>query len=201
MRLLATAFTAAGAAAGPSIRQFLTQPPAAKRQRAAGGGEDAPASDSTATSGKSSRPKPGGPAACAAKMPQAGHPQNTAGANAADRGAACGLDGDGDALDHMDGSASPVSTLTPPDEDAHEYRQTGEHRMSAAAGAGLDVDLEAVDVAEQRHILRQLEADVRWQESSTAAAKSSRGTGMVAGGRGRQRSLADAFRQQRRPPS
>ena len=73
--------------------------------------------------------------------------------------------------------------------------------MSAAAGAGLDVDLEAVDVAEQRHILRQLEADVRRQELSTAAAKSSRGTGMVAGGRGRQRSLADAFRQQRRPPS
>lgn len=108
------------------------------------------------------------------------------------------MDADGDVRDHMDGSASPVSTLTPPDEDAHEH-QMENHRTCAETGAGADVDLEAVDVAEQLRILRQLEADVRRQESSATAAKSSRGAGKFAGGR--QRSIADVFRQQRRPPS
>ena len=200
VRLLATGFTAAGAAAGPSIRQFLTQPPPAKRQRVAGGGGASDACESRAASGQPGRPAPTHPAAHMAGTTCPARPQQAAAESAAANSeAACEVYPDEGALDRMHGSASPVSTLTPPDEDAPEA-PTMKSRTSAA-GAGPDVDLEAVDVAEQRRILRQLEADSRRQESSAAAARSSRGTGKVAGGRGHQRSIADAFRQQRKSMS
>lgn len=242
VRLLATSFTAAGTAAGPSIRQFLAQP-AAKRQRTAegsgsGGSSAAPPGRHTGSGGAAAQPS----AQQAAVVPAISQPTpqwKSSAASQADLG---------DVLEHSYGSASPVSTLTPPDEDASELvsappsqpqqlqaptqggsrgsvghpppampaeaaapedrcgqrsgtvtdiRQAPASHASGSDGVG-DVDLAAVDIAEQRRILRQLEAE----RKRPAAAPGRGGKGAAVqpkggGARQRQRGIAEAFQRQR----
>lgn len=149
MRLSATGFTTAGAAAGPSIRHFLAQPPAAKRQRTANAGSDTRSGRSipsavidsrlggAATDGGGSTA--GSQSAAQRTVPpfvtESGFAGPAAVAPAAGT-AAKGRDADEDSY----GSGSPVSTLTPPDEDASELvsmprtqtRPPSAHRPSSA---------------------------------------------------------------------
>lgn len=111
MRLLATNFTSAATAAGPSIRQFFTKQPRAKQHPAAA---QQPAAKRQRTAADSIGSGLVGEVAAAPALAAAARDSRPA---AAACGAAAPAQLMWDAEDGGYGSASPVSTLTPPDED------------------------------------------------------------------------------------
>lgn len=141
VRLLATNFSAAATAAGPSIRQFFAQQPTAKRQRTGGGSADGvPAGKSTAAAVAAAIAPIVDAGAGGQGMSAAGGRKDAAMDCPPCDTARAGVWG---AVDSISGPASPSSTLTPPDEDGNDLvgdlsASSHQHAMPPAGMRGGD---------------------------------------------------------------